>query len=180
MFEKQKYWLWEAEYYCQQDPACRSRWEAYFLYPGIRALRRHQRAQGWLKKGWHFLARWYSERTKTKTGIEIHPAAKIGKNVFIDHGTGIVIGETAVVGDRVLIYHNVTLGGTSSEKDVKRHPTIEHDASIGAGAKILGNVTIGHHAKVGANAVVLTDVPPYATAVGIPARIIEKEKPETS
>lgn len=167
-------WKREATYIYEQDPSCRSVWEAFFLFPGLRALRRHQRAHHHYLKKRYLYARWLSERTKQKTGIEIHPGATIGEFVFIDHGSGVVIGETAVIGNRVKLYHGVTLGGTGKEKGVKRHPTIEDDAEIGAGAIILGNVTVGHHSKVGAGAVVLSDVPPHATAVGVPARILSK------
>lgn len=115
-----------------------------------------------------------AQRARRVTGIEINPGASIGENLFIDHGMGVVIGETAEIGDNVLMYHGVTLGGVGGDRNSKRHPTVEDDVIIGAGAKILGPITIGKGAKIGANAVVLKTVPPYATAVGIPARIIEK------
>lgn len=166
------HWRREAAYIYEQDPSCHSVWEAFLLFPGLRALRRHQRAHNQYLKKRYTYARWLSERTKQKTGIEIHPGAVIGKFVFIDHGAGVVIGETAVVGNRVKLYHGVTLGGTGKEKGVKRHPTVEDDVEIGAGAIILGNITLGRHSKIGAGAVVLKDVPPYATAVGVPARVI--------
>lgn len=169
-------WINEARYIYEEDPAAHSVLEVYLLYPGLRALRAHAKAKSHWEAGRYFRARAISERTKTRTGIEIHPGASIGDHVFIDHGDGVVIGETAIVGDRVTIFHGVTLGGTGKEKGVKRHPTVEHDAIIGAHAIVLGDITIGHHAKVGAGAVVLQDVPPYATAVGVPARIIPHDE----
>lgn len=119
------------------------------------------------------MARYLSERSKRKTGIEIHPGATIGENLFIDHGTGVVIGETVIIGNNVTIYHGVTLGGTGKEKG-KRHPTIGDNVLIGAGAKLLGNITIGNNVKIGANSVVLTDIPDNVTVVGIPGKIIKK------
>lgn len=172
MIKRLKRWIEDAKYVYEADPAARSVFEVFFLYPGLRALRNHERAKKHYDKKRFTLARWISQRSRDKTLIEIHPGATIGDNVFIDHGAGIVIGETAVVGDRVTIFHGVTLGGTGKEKKVKRHPTVEHDCVLGAGAIILGDITIGHHSKVGANALVHTDVPPYSTAVGMPARII--------
>ena len=126
----------------------------------------------YLKK-WYFLARYICERAKRKTGIEIHPGARIGKGLFIDHGVGVVIGETAIIGDNVTLFHGVTLGGTGKEKGVKRHPTVGNDVIIGAGAKVLGNITIGSNSKIGANAVVLNEVPENSTCVGVPARIVK-------
>lgn len=161
-----------AKHIYQNDPAARGVWSTFFLYPGVVAYSRHFKAHYFYQKGFKNFARFLSERTRKKTNIEIHPGAQLGDNVFIDHGTGVVIGETAIVGDRVKLYHGVTLGGTGKEKGAKRHPTIENDVEIGAGAIILGDVTIGHHSKVGAGAYVNRDVPAYATAVGIPARII--------
>lgn len=158
------------------DPGCNSVLEAYLLFPGVKAVSRHVRAHDHYKKGNITYARYISERTKVKTGIEIHPGAEVGKDIFIDHGPGVVIGETSIVGDRVKMYHGVTLGGTGKEKGVKRHPTVEHDVEIGANAIILGDITIGHHSKVGAGAFVNKDVPPYATAVGVPAKIILHDK----
>lgn len=168
-------WVEEAKYIFQEDPSCRSIEEAYYLYPSIEALRNHEHAKLEYDQGNYFQARMISQRSRNETGIEIHPGATIGKNVFIDHGMGVVIGETAIVGDRVTIYHGVTLGGTGKEKGVKRHPTVEDDVIIGARATILGDITIGKGARIGAGALVLTDVPPYATAVGVPARIILKD-----
>lgn len=161
-----------AERIYENDPACQNVWEAFFLYPGVVAYSRHLKAHHHYKKGRLMYARFLSERTKQKTGIEIHPGAAVGEQVFIDHGTGVVVGETAILGERVKMYHGVTLGGTGKEKGVKRHPTIEHDVEIGAGAIILGDLVVGHHSKVGAGAFVNRDVPPYSTAVGIPAKII--------
>lgn len=171
-----KKWHMEATFIYEQDPSCQSVWEAFFLFPSIKALKKHQRAHHHYLKKRYTYARWLSERAKFQTGIEIHPGASIGDNLFIDHGMGVVIGETAIIGDRVKLYHGVTLGGTGKDKGVKRHPTVENDVEIGAGATILGNVTIGHHSKVGAGAVVLADVPPYSTAVGMPARIIPHDE----
>jgi serine O-acetyltransferase len=156
-----------------RDPAASSRWIVRLCYPGLTALRRHRRAHAMLEKGHPALARIISQRTRKMTSIEIHPGALIGRRVFIDHGDGVVIGETAVVGDDVTIYQGVTLGGTG--KDVgKRHPTIGSGVTIGAGAKILGPITIGDHSKIGAGAIVLKDVPPYCTVVGNPGRIVKK------
>ncbi|WP_124057507.1 serine O-acetyltransferase EpsC [Vaginisenegalia massiliensis] len=167
-----QHWLDEAKFIYEMDPSCHSLAEAFFLFPSIRAMRAHAHAKKHYLKKRYFLSRWLSERAKHRTGIEIHPGATIGRHVFIDHGAGVVIGETAIIGDRVMMYHGVTLGGTGKEKGIKRHPTVEHDVIIGSRATILGNVTIGHHSKIGAGAVVLHDIPPYSTAVGVPARII--------
>ena len=128
----------------------------------------------YLKK-WYFLARYICERAKRKTGIEIHPGARIGKGLFIDHGVGVVIGETAIIGDNVTLFHGVTLGGTGKEKG-KRHPTIGNNVFIGSGAKILGNINIGNNVRIGANAVVLKDIPDDTTAVGVPVKIIYHNK----
>ncbi|MFY9327383.1 MAG: serine O-acetyltransferase [Georgfuchsia sp.] len=156
----------------QRDPAARTTWEVVTCYPGFHALTLH-RFSHWL---WglrlRWLARLLSHFTRWLTGIEIHPGATIGRRVFIDHGMGVVIGETAVIGDDCTLYHGVTLGGTSWNKG-KRHPTLEHGVVIGAGAKVLGPIIIGAGAKIGSNAVVVRDVKPGATAVGIPARVIE-------
>lgn len=158
----------------KKDPAAKNLFEAIFCYPSIWAIYYHRRAHKKYNKGKKIYARILSQRARRKTGIEIHPGAKIGKNLFIDHGMGVVIGETAEIMDNVLIYHGVTLGGVGGDKNSKRHPTIESDVIIGTGAKILGPVTIGTGAKIGANAVVLNDIPPYATAVGIPAKVVSK------
>ena len=156
----------------QRDPAARSTFEVYFTYSGFKALKRHRRAHWFYKHNMKFIARCISQRTKFLTGIEIHPGATIGTGVFIDHGSGVVIGETAVIGNNVTIYQGVTLGGTG--KDIgKRHPTIEDNVVISAGAKILGPFTVGHDSKIGAGSVVLKEVPPFCTVVGVPGRIVK-------
>lgn len=155
----------------EHDPAARSKIEIVLLYPGFKALRSHKKAHWFLKHNMPFLARYISQRSAHKTGIEIHPGATIGKRVVIDHGHGIVIGETTEIGDDVMIYQGVTLGGTG--KDIgKRHPTIESGVMIGAGAKVLGPITIGHNAKVAAGAVVVKDVEPNCTVVGVPGEVV--------
>ncbi|MBR6525204.1 MAG: serine O-acetyltransferase [Clostridia bacterium] len=162
----------------KRDVALRHPLEALLCYPGMRAVRRHRRAHSLYTRGHYLRARLISNRTRKQTLVDIHPGAQLGEALFIDHGCGIVIGETAIVGDHVTIYHGVTLGATGTtlpDAGHKRHPTIEDHVLLGAGAKILGNICIGHHAKIGAGAVVLHDVPPYATAVGNPARIILKQ-----
>lgn len=159
----------------KKDPAANSLIECILLYPSLKAIIYHKIAHRLYLKKRLFLARMISQYARRKTGIEIHPGAKIGRNVFIDHGMGVVIGETAEIGNNVTMFHGVTLGGIGGEKGAKRHPTIGQDVIIGAGAKILGPVTIGKGAKIGANSVVLDDVPEYATAVGSPARIIIKK-----
>ncbi len=160
----------------KNDPAIRSRFELFFNYPGIWAIIHYRIAHRLYNRGFHFLSRIIMGITQIITNIDIHPRCKIGRRVFIDHGVGVVIGETAIIGDDVLIYQGVTLGGVSLEKEVKRHPTIRSGAVISAGAKVLGNITIGKNAKVGANSVVIKDVPDDSTAVGIPARVISKGK----
>ena len=159
----------------QKDPAAKNLVEAIFSSPGLKAIVYHRMTHKLYLKNKLFLARMLSQRARRITGIEIHPGAKIGENLFIDHGMGIVVGETAEIGDNVTIFHGVTLGGIGGDKGEKRHPTIEDDVVIGAGAKILGPITIGRGAKIGANAVVLEDVPAYTTAVGIPAEIKYKK-----
>lgn len=155
-----------------RDPAAQSLAEILFLYPGLRAIRAHRRAHWCYTHNFHFLARWISQRAVRKTGIEIHPGATIGKRFFIDHGTGVVIGETTEIGDDVTIYQGVTLGGTG--KDVgKRHPTVGSNVMIGAGAKVLGPVKIGNNTKIAAGSVVLHEIPPNSTAVGTPARVVK-------
>ena len=156
----------------QKDPAARSYWEVYFTYAGVKALRSHQRAHKLYLKGHYFLARIISEKSRRRTGIAIHPGATIGRRVFIDHGVGTVIGETTVIGDDVVIYQGVTLGGTGKEKG-KRHPTIEDRVMLSAGAKVLGPFTVGHDSKIGAGSVVLKEVPPFCTVVGIPGQIVK-------
>lgn len=160
------------------DPAAKSEVEVLLLYPSVHALILYRIAHKLYNKKLFFVARLISQLGRFLTGIEIHPGAKIGRGLFIDHGMGVVIGETAEVGDNVTIYHEVTLGGTGKEKG-KRHPTIGDNVIIGSGAKVLGPIYIGNNVKIGANSVVLKDVPSYATAVGIPARIIEKISSKT-
>jgi len=155
-----------------RDPAARTTWEVLTCYPGFHALTLHRLSHWLWGHGLRWLARATSHFTRWITGIEIHPGATIGRRVFIDHGMGVVIGETAEIMDGCTLYHGVTLGGTSWNKG-KRHPTLMPGVVIGAGAKVLGPITIGEGAKVGSNAVVVRDVPPGATAVGIPARIVE-------
>lgn len=159
----------------ERDPAARSRWEILTCYPGLHAILFHRLSHRLWNKGFLWLARFLSHLTRLFTGIEIHPGAQIGKRVFFDHGLGIVIGETAVIGDDCTIYQGVTLGGTSLYKGTKRHPTLENGVVVGAGAQILGGFTVGAHAKIGSNAVVVKPVPAQATAVGNPARIITAE-----
>ena len=161
----------------ERDPAARSYWEVLTCYPGLHAVVMHRWANACWRRGLRWLGRFISHIARGLTGIEIHPGATIGRRVFIDHGFGVVIGETAEVGDDCTIYQGVTLGGTSLTKGKKRHPTLERGAIIGAGAKVLGSFTVGEGAKVGSNAVVVKAVPAGATAVGNPARIIEKEAP---
>jgi len=163
----------EAEVIRERDPAIKSNMEV-LLYPSFQAILKYRKAHKLYKKGHYFFARWISQRTARKTGIEIHPGAKIGKGLFIDHGHGVVIGETAIIGDNVTLYQGVTLGGTGKEKG-KRHPTIEDNVMISAGAKILGSFTIGENSKIGAGSVVLQEVPPNSTVVGVPGHIVKQE-----
>ncbi|MCI8398662.1 MAG: serine O-acetyltransferase [Oscillibacter sp.] len=157
--------------YQRRDPAARGKLEIFLLYPGVHAVLWHRIAH-WLYVHKHFfLARWVSQHARRKTGIEIHPGAKIGRRLVIDHGMGIVIGETAEIGDDCLIYHGVTLGGTGKDQG-KRHPTIGNNVLISCGAKVLGPFRVGDNARIAANAVVLSEVPEDATAVGIPAQIV--------
>jgi serine O-acetyltransferase len=158
-----------------RDPAARSRWEVLTCYPGLHAVLLHRLAHGCWNIGFKWLGRFISHISRWFTGIEIHPAAKIGDRVFFDHAMGVVVGETAEIGDGCTIYQGVTLGGTSLYKGEKRHPTLGKDVVIGAGAKVLGGFTVGDGAKVGSNAVVTKPVPAGATAVGNPARIIQAE-----
>ena len=157
----------------ERDPAARSDIEVMLLYPGLKAIHMHRRAQWFYNRKHFFIARWISQHCVRKTGIEIHPAAKIGRRFFIDHGTGIVIGETAEIGDDVSIYQGVTLGGTGKDTG-KRHPTIGNNVMIGAGAKVLGPFKIGDNCNIAAGAVVLEEIPPNCTAVGVPARIVRR------
>lgn len=156
-----------------RDPAARNRLEVFLLYPHIKAIIAYRISHKLYKKQHFFLARWISTIGRHKSGIEIHPGATIGKGLFIDHGMGVVIGETAVVGDNVTMFHGATLGGTGNEKG-KRHPTVGDNVTIGASAKILGNIYIASGTKVGANAVVLHDTKPNSTMVGIPAVEVKK------
>ena len=156
-----------------RDPAARSRWEVITCYPGLHALLLHRLAHRCWGLGFKWLGRFISHLSRWFTGIEIHPAAKIGERVFFDHAMGVVVGETAEIGDGCTIYQGVTLGGTALYKGAKRHPTLGRDVVVGAGAKVLGGFTVGDGAKVGSNAVVTKPVPAGATAVGNPARIIE-------
>ncbi len=157
----------------EKDPAARSVLEA-LTYPGLHALWAHRVAHGLWNRRFKLLARLISQISRSLTGIEIHPGATIGRRFFIDHGMGIVIGETAIVGDDVLLYHQVTLGGTSLER-TKRHPTLGNGVLVGMGAKILGPITIGDYCKIGANAVVNKDIPAHCTVVGIPGRIVRRD-----
>ena len=157
--------------YQARDPAARSWLEILLLYPGIKAVRSHRLAHWCYRHNLKFLARFISQRSRRRTGIEIHPGAVIGRRLVIDHGMGIVIGETAEIGDDCLIYHGVTLGGTG--KDVgKRHPTIGNNVLIGTGAKVLGPIKVGDNSRIAANSVVLKEIPEDSTAVGIPARVV--------
>ncbi len=155
----------------RNDPAARNKFEIWLTYSGVKALSRYRRAHFFYNKGFKLIARMISQRAKRITGIEIHPAAKIAPGVFIDHGAGVVIGETAEVGTGTVLYQGCTLGGTGKENG-KRHPTVGKNCVISAGAKILGNIRVGDYAKVGAGAVVLRDVPAHATVVGVPARVV--------
>ena len=161
----------------QNDPAAKSKLEVVLCYPGVHALWLHRISHYLWKKGLFLLARLISHTNRFLTGIEIHPAAEIGRGVFIDHGMGVVIGETAVVGDGCLIYKGVVLGGTTTEK-TKRHPTLGKKIIVGSNACILGNITIGDYVRIGSGSVVVKDVPPHATVVGVPGRIIEQKKKE--
>ncbi len=163
----------------ERDPAARSRWEILTTYPGIHAVLIHRLSARLWHANFKWLARFIAHLARGLTGIEIHPGASIGRRVFIDHGMGVVIGETAEIGDDCTLYHGVTLGGTSWNKG-KRHPTLEKGVVVGAGAKILGPLTIGEGAKIGSNAVVVKDVPAGATAVGIPARILDENQAKQS
>jgi serine O-acetyltransferase len=161
--------------YRERDPAARSDLEVLLCYPGLHAVGVHG-VSSWLwRHGAFTLARFISHLGRFLTGIEIHPGAKLGRRLIIDHGLGVVIGETAVIGDDVYIYHQVTLGGTSAERG-KRHPTIGNDVIIGAGAKVLGNITVGDGARIGSNAVVVAAVPAGTTVVGIPARPVDRHQ----
>ena len=164
----------------ERDPAARSRWEALTCYPGLHALVLHRRAHWCWNHGLKWLGRFISHLSRWLTGIEIHPGAKIGERVFFDHAMGVVVGETAEIGDGCTIYQGVTLGGTSLYKGTKRHPTLGRDVVVSAGAKVLGGFEIGDGAKIGSNAVVIKPVPAGATAVGIPARIIPSKEGQSA
>src|SRR5436305_2590252 len=159
----------------ERDPAARSAWEVLTCYPGLHALVMHRRASWCRARGLHWLARFVSNVARFLTGIEIHPGATIGRRVFIDHGMGVVVGETAEIGDDCTIYQGVTLGGTSLARGAKRHPTLGKGGIVGANSQVLGGFTVHDGARVGSNAVVLREVPAGATAVGNPARIIQAE-----
>ena len=158
----------------ERDPAAMSDLEVFWLYHGYKAIRSHRRANFLQRHGLRLLARWESQRCVRRTGIEIHPAAKIGRRFFIDHGTGVVIGETTEIGDDCTLYQGVTLGGTGKDTG-KRHPTLGDHVMVGAGAKVLGPIRIGNNVQIAAGAVVLTDIPDNCTAVGIPARVVRRD-----
>jgi serine O-acetyltransferase len=158
----------------ERDPAARSRMEVLLCYPGVHALTFHRVANGLWRGGWLGTARVVSHVSRFLTGIEIHPAARIGRGLFIDHGMGIVIGETAEIGDNVSLLQGVTLGGTSTRRE-KRHPTLRDNVTVGAGAKVIGAITIGENSRVGAGSVVVRDVPPNAVVVGVPGRVTYKD-----
>lgn len=161
----------------ERDPAVKSYLEVILCYPGLHAIILHRIAHKLYKRKWFVLSRLISQISRFFTGIEIHPGAVIGKRFFIDHGSGIVIGETTEIGDDVTLYQGVTLGGTGKDKG-KRHPTIGHNVTIGSGAKVLGPISIGHNAKIGAGAVVVRCIPPNSTAVGVPAHVVGRDKVE--
>lgn len=156
----------------ERDPAARSKAEVFFLYSGFKAVRSHRKANWFFRHNLKFIARFISQRSRHKTGIEIHPGATIGKGLFIDHGMGVVIGETTVIGENCTIYQNVTLGGTGKETG-KRHPTLGDNVLVGSGAKVLGPFKVGDNARIAAGAVVLSEIPPNSTAVGVPARVVK-------
>ena len=168
-----KYIKEEFQVITERDPAIKTPAEV-LLYPSFRAILSYRLAHKWYLKGHYFWARWISQRGARKTGIEIHPGATIGKGLFIDHGSGVIIGETTVIGDNVTLYQGVTLGGTGKEQG-KRHPTLEDNVMVSAGAKILGSFTIGENSKIGAGSVVLEEVPPNCTVVGVPGRIVRMD-----
>ena len=157
----------------ERDPAIKTPLEV-LLYPSFRVMIQYRNAHKLYQTGHYFLARWISQRAARKTGIEIHPGAQIGKGLFIDHGNGVIIGETAIIGDNVTLYQGVTLGGTGKETG-KRHPTLRDNVMVSAGAKVIGSFTIGENSKIGAGSVVLEEVPPNCTVVGVPGRIVKRE-----
>ena len=156
-----------------RDPAIKSNLEV-LLYPSFKVMLSYRVAHKLYMKKHYFMARWVSQRAVRKTGIEIHPGATIGKGLFIDHGSGVIIGETAILGDNITLYQGVTLGGTGKEKG-KRHPTLKDNVMVSAGAKVLGSFTIGENSKIGAGSVVLEEVPPNCTVVGVPGRIVRRD-----
>ena len=173
--------LYDARQIAKRDPAARSVVGVIFLYSGFHAIVYHRVSHFFYRHKLLSVARWVSQVGRHKTGVEIHPGAKIGKGLFIDHGMGIVIGETAVIGDNCTIYHGVTLGGRGHSKGQRRHPVIGDNVLVGAGAKLLGPITVGNDVSIGANAVVLHDIPDYATVVGVPGKVVRIDgKPMTS
>ena len=166
-----KYLMETIRAYQARDPAARSAFEIWLYYPGVKAVMRHRRAHWFWEHNMKFFARGISQRTRRVTGIEIHPGATLGRRLVIDHGMGVVIGETAEVGDDVLLYQGVTLGGTGKDHG-KRHPTIGNNVLIGSGAKVLGPFKVGDNSRIASNAVVLTEIPPNSTAVGVPAKVV--------
>lgn len=168
-----KYFKEEAAIIRERDPAIKSDWEV-LLYPSFKAIWKYRKAHKLYEKGHYFRARWISQRAARKTGIEIHPGAVIGKGLFIDHGHGVVIGETTIIGDNVTLYQGVTLGGTGKEIG-KRHPTLEDNVMVSVGAKVLGSFTIGENSKIGAGSVVLKEVPPNSTVVGVPGCVVKQD-----
>ena len=167
-----------------RDPAARSRLEVVLCYPGFQVLLFHRVSHGLWRRGWRLLGRWVSQIGRLATGIEIHPCAVIGARLFIDHGMGVVIGQTSEIGDDVTLYHGVTLGGVApsvdshNQRNTKRHPTLEDGVIVGSGAQVLGPITVGRNARVGANAVVTKDVAGGATVVGVPARVVQAREPQ--
>ena len=168
-----KYFKEEAAIIRERDPAIKSDWEV-LLYPSFKAIWKYRKAHKLYEKGHYFRARWISQRAARKTGIEIHPGAVIGKGLFIDHGHGVVIGETTIIGDNVTLYQGVTLGGTGKETG-KRHPTLEDNVMVSVGARVLGSFTIGENSKIGAGSVVLKEVPPNSTVVGVPGCVVKQD-----
>ncbi len=165
---------WQQDIACvfERDPAARTHFEVLATYPGVHAVMMHRVSHRLWKRGWRFTARWLSAMGRFISNVDIHPGAQLGTRIFIDHGACVVIGETAIIGDNVTLYHGVTLGGTSWNKG-KRHPTLEDGVLVGCGAKILGNITVGKNARVGANSVVVDPVPDACTVVGIPGKVVK-------
>lgn len=156
----------------ERDPAARNRLEVFFFYSGYKAVRSHRRANWFFRHNMKFIARFISQRSRHKTGIEIHPGATIGKGLFIDHGMGVVIGETTEIGENCTLYQGVTLGGTGKDTG-KRHPTLGNNVLVGCGARVLGPFKVGDNARIAAGAVVLNEIPPDSTAVGVPAQVVK-------